>query len=116
MAGTGDRPLALRARADLDIVETIDHYLAESTAAAEGFVEAIEQAFTHIRRAPESGSPRWAHELRIPGLRSWPCGRYPYLVFYMPLPERIEVWRVLHGSRDIPAWLSEDSGPDAPST
>ncbi len=104
----------LRARADLDIVEAIDHYLTESTAAAAGFVDAVEEALTHIRRAPDSGSPRWSHELRIPGLRSWPCGRYPQIVFYMPLPQRVEVWRVLQGSRDIPARLGEDSSPDTP--
>jgi toxin ParE1/3/4 len=32
-------------------------------------------------------------------LRSSPVGSY--LVFYLPLPDGIEVIRVLHGSRDL---------------
>ncbi len=67
-----------------------------------GFVAALEKAYAHIQRAPATGSPRWAHELNIPGLHSWPCSPHPQLVFYLVQPERIEVWRVLHGSRDIP--------------
>jgi toxin ParE1/3/4 len=108
MAGKGHLPLVRRALADLDIDEALDHYLGESIAAAEGFVQALERAFAHIQRAPATGSLRWAHELNIPGLRSWGCTRYPQIVFYMLLPDRIEIWRVLHGKRDIPAWLSDD--------
>jgi toxin ParE1/3/4 len=33
--------------------------------------------------------------------------RYPYLVFYLERPDRIDVWRVLHGERDTPAWMHE---------
>lgn len=35
----------------------------------------------------------------IPGVRSFAFGRY--VVFYEPLPDGIDVVRVLHGSRDI---------------
>lgn len=113
MAARSGLPLVRRARADQDIGEALDHYLGESVAAATGFVNALERAFTHIRRAPATGSPRWAHELNIAGLRSWTCGRYPYLVFYLLLPDRIEIWRVLHAKRDIPAWLGDEieTGP-----
>jgi toxin ParE1/3/4 len=107
-------PLIRRQRADLDIGEPLDHHVGMSASAAEGFVGAVERALAHIQRAPGTGSPRWAHELNIPGLRSWPCGRYPYIVFYMPLSDRIEIWRVLHGRRDIPAWLAEDKLRGAP--
>ncbi len=101
-------PLVRRAQADLDVIDALDHCLTESVSAAEGFVAALEKAYRHIQRAPATGSPRWAHELNIPGLRSWPCSPYPQLVFYMQRPERIEVWRVLHGKRDIPVWLQAD--------
>ena len=39
--------------------------------------------------------------------RFWPLGRYPYLVFYIERDEQIDVWRVLHEKRDIPAWMNE---------
>jgi toxin ParE1/3/4 len=102
-------PIVRRARADLDIHEALNFYITASASAARGFVGALERAFKHIERAPGSGSPRWAYLLDIPGLRSWPCGRYPYLVFYVVHADRIEVWRVLHGARDIPAWLADEA-------
>ena len=108
-------PLARRALADRDVDHALDCYLAESARAAEGFVKALERAYNHIRRAPHSGSPRWAHALDLPGLRAWPLKRYPYLVFYTVLPTRIEVWRVLHSRRDIPAWLAEGESDSPPS-
>ena len=93
--------------------DALDHCLVESSRAAEGVVKALERAYEHIRRAPDSGSPRWAHALDLPGLRVWPLKRYPCLVFYAALPARIEIWRVLHRRRDIPARLAEGeaSGP-----
>jgi len=75
--------------------------------AALGFIEALEQAYAHIGRHPASGSPRYAHELNLPGLRFRPLSRYPHLVFYLERADRIDVWRVLHGQRDIPAWMQE---------
>lgn len=42
-----------------------------------------------------------SREELAPGLRSLAFGRY--VVFYMPLPDGIDVVRVLHGSRDIDA-------------
>jgi toxin ParE1/3/4 len=51
--------------------------------------------------------PRYAHELNLSGLRSWPLTRYPYLVFYVEHPDHVDVWRVLQGQRDITAWMQE---------
>lgn len=100
------KPVIPRALAGQDIEETVGHYLDEgSESAALGFIDALEQAFTHIGRHPATGSPRYAHELDLPGLRSWPLKRYPHVVFYIEHSNHIDVWRVLHGMRDIPAWL-----------
>ena len=54
-----------------------------------------------------AGSPRYAHELNLPGLRFWPLTRFPYLVFYFEHDNYVDVWRVLHQQRDIPAWMNE---------
>lgn len=59
---------------------------------------------------PATGSPRYAHELNLPGLRCWSLARYPYLVFYVEHPDHIDVWRLLHGQRDIPAWMQAQEG------
>lgn len=63
--------------------------------------------YARIGRHPASGSRRYAHELNLPGLRFRPLSRYPHLVFYLERADRIDVWRVLHGQRDIPAWMQE---------
>ncbi len=47
----------------------------------------------------------------MPGLHTWPLKRYPYLVFYRDRGDHIDVWRVLHGRRDIAAWMREWSTP-----
>lgn len=100
--------LRRRRLADADIAGAVDYYLLESPALALRFVDAVEQAFRHIQRHPGTGSTRYAHELNLPGLRSWPLRRFPYLVFYCESPDAIDIWRVLHGQRDIPAWLGAD--------
>ena len=100
------KPVVPRALANRDVDEAIGHYLSEDARqAALGFIEALEQAYVHIGRYPATGSPRHAHELDLPGLRCWPLTGYPHLVFYVERSDHIDVWRVLHGQRDIPAWL-----------
>jgi len=102
------KPVVPRELANRDVDEAIEHYLSEDAAeAALGFIDALERAYTHISRHPSSGSPRYAHELNLPGLRSWSLTRYPYLLFYIEQPDHLDVWRVLHSLRDIPAWMAE---------
>lgn len=102
------KPVIPRELASRDVDEAIDHCLGEGAVkAALDFVEALEKAYTHIARQPASGSPRYAHELNLPGLRSWPLTRFPSLVFYFERDDCVDVWRVLHGQRDIPAWMNE---------
>jgi toxin ParE1/3/4 len=60
-----------------------------------------------MSRHPATGSLRYAHELDLPELRFWPLKRFPYLVFYVDHANHVDVWRILHGERDIPAWLNE---------
>ncbi|MBK1707038.1 type II toxin-antitoxin system RelE/ParE family toxin [Halochromatium glycolicum] len=95
------RRLAIR-----DVDEIIAYYLETSTeAVALGFVDALESAYDRIGFDPAIGSPRYAYELALPGLRSWPLKRYPYWIFYLERDHHIDVWRVLHGSRDLPQWM-----------
>jgi len=103
------KPVRPRAAARQDVLDAIDFYLAEaSERVALDFVDALESAYRHIGRAPSTGSSRPAHELNLPGLRAWPLGRFPYLVFYFEHADRIDVWRLLHTARDIPAWMQSD--------
>ena len=102
------KPVIPREQADRDIDEAIGHYLSENAPeAALGFINALEQAYGHIGRHPESGSSRYAAELNLPGLRFQPLKKYPHLVFYVERSDHIDVWRVLHGQRNLPGWMRE---------
>jgi len=102
------KPVIPREQANQDIDEALAYYLSEGTeAAALGFIDFLEQAYSHIARHPATGSLHYSHELNLPGLRFWPLKHYPYLVFFVEHPTHIDIWRVLHGKRDIPTWLQE---------
>jgi toxin ParE1/3/4 len=104
------RQIVRRALADQDVHAIVDWYLVEAgPSVALGFIDALERAFKQLARQPAMGSPRYGHDLGIPGLRSWPLRSYPHLVFYFEAPDVVEVWRVLHGQRDIPVHLQEDT-------
>ena len=102
------RSIVPRARALRDVDEALAYYLRKGEVqAALGFIDELEKAYGHIAQYPAAGSLRYAWELDVPGLRSWPLQRYPYLVFYREHGDHIDVWRVLHGQRDIAAWMRE---------
>ena len=99
----------LRALAAADIEAAVDHYREEAgPQAALDFIDALEAAISHLRHYPNSGSLRFAFELEIPGLRSWTLQRFPYLIFYVPQDDHMDIWRVLHAQRDIPAHLTAE--------
>lgn len=97
-----------RAIAEQDVDQALQHYLSQcGEKIALGFIEALQNAYSHISYQPASGSPRYAHMLDLPGLRFWQLKNYPYLVFYIEQSDHIDAWRVLYGQRDIPAWMQE---------
>jgi len=73
-------------------------------------IDRVREACRHVAMSVESGSPRYGHELNLPGLRCWPVRSFPYLIFYMTARGRVDVWRALHRERDIPAWMYEGEG------
>lgn len=103
------KPVVLRAAARRDVDEAVAHYQGQGgDDVALGFIDSLEAAIQHIGANPETGSPRFGQELHLAGLRSWALKRYPYLVFYLMGSEHIDVWRILHDRRDIPAWMRKD--------
>ena len=78
--------------------ETWDYIADDSLAAADRWVDRLDEQFRVLATQPMMGRAR--DEL-APGVRSFPFGRY--VVFYVPLDDGIDVVRVLHGARDIDA-------------
>lgn len=96
----------LREVAQCDVEDVVDYYVGEGgEALALRFVDALEHALRQIARHPGAGSPRFGYELHLPGLRACSLRTFPYLIFYVEQEDFVDVWRVLHGHRDVPAWL-----------
>jgi toxin ParE1/3/4 len=103
------KTIVQRSLAHLDVEKAVSYYLeVANSAIALEFVDALEAGYDHIGRNPATGSPRYAHEINLPGLRAWPLTKYPYLIFYVEFDQHIDVWRVLHMAIDIPNWLAPD--------
>jgi toxin ParE1/3/4 len=99
----------LRAVAAGDIQSAVAYYRESSgPSIADDFIDELEAAISHLLRHPLAGSLRYAYELEIPDLRSWSLKRFPYLIFYLADEEHLDIWRVFHAHRDIPAYLSSE--------
>lgn len=92
--------LSAFARADL---EEIHSYIAEDdVATADKLTDELFEKFRLLARNSAPG--RMRHEL-IVNLRSFPHRRYT--IFYFPNDNGIEIYRVLHSSRDIDSLFDE---------
>lgn len=92
-----------RATADTDIENAVDFYLLEADHMVDSFLAALHPALEHIEAYPGTGSPRFAHELNIPNLRTCQITRFPYLLLYIEHDDFVDLLRVMHMGRDIPA-------------
>lgn len=91
MATVVRRPLAA-----LDILDVWDHIADDDMVAADRWVDELDIAFSRLATQPLMGRGR--PEL-APDLRSFPFRRC--VIYYVPLPDGIDVVRVLHSARDI---------------
>lgn len=88
------------AQADMD--DTAEFIAQDNVDAARRFVVAAEASFRYLAEMPTIGPQRAFHHSNLLDLRSWRIrGFENWLVFYRPIPEGIEVIRVLHGARDL---------------
>lgn len=86
-----------------DLEEIHDFIAADNALAALKLLDLFEEKFQIIAQSPEMGRKR---EELAPKLRSFPAGKH--VIFYRCGQKRIEVIRVLHGSRDIEAIFEEE--------
>ena len=85
-----------RPQAEVDILEIWDFIAGDSIAAADKWVDDLDEKMSLWATQPMMGRAR--DEL-APGVRSLAFGRY--VVFFAPLPDGIDIVRVMHGARDI---------------
>jgi toxin ParE1/3/4 len=100
--------LRLRPLAQADIDAIVAYCRDEGGASlATQFADQLEHTLRTLATHSAIGSGRYADLLGIPGLRSWPIRQSAYLIFYVDDAGQIDIWRVLHGRRDISALLGE---------
>jgi toxin ParE1/3/4 len=78
----------------------LEFIAADDEHCADEFVAIIDEKFRVLAERPSIG--RLRNEL-VEGLRSFPIGRY--VIFYLAIPDGIEIVRVLHGARDVDSIL-----------
>lgn len=101
-----------RESARRDVENAVDYDAREGgTQVAINFIDAVQSTFDLIARHPASGSLRYAYELGLSDLRSMTLKAFPYIVFYLEQANYVDVWRILHAGRDIPAWLQDPEVP-----
>src|SRR4051794_27841206 len=106
--------IRLRARARQDLIEIFQRYAREAgVGVARRFRVQADAAFARLAAMPGMGSRYEADNPAFGELRYFPLASHfkSYLVFYRPMPDGIEVARVLHGARDIPSILAEEFEP-----
>jgi toxin ParE1/3/4 len=104
----------IRPAATDDFDDIVDYYLgASGPALTTRFSEALNAAFDLIGRNPGIGSTRLGELGELPGLRAWPVRGFPHLIFYFERADHVDVWRILHGARDLGVVLSDIAEPEA---
>jgi toxin ParE1/3/4 len=102
------KPVLARVAAERDVEQAAEYYSREAgEKVALDFAEALGSAYRTISERPGLGSPRYSHALGMPGLRTRKLTRFPFLIFYVERDDHVDVWRLLHTKRDIPAWLQD---------
>lgn len=103
-----------RPTANRDLVSIFRHLARQAgMRVADRFFAEAEATFARLAGMPGIGAPYRPDEPLYADLRYFPVSRYrDSLVFYRPIPGGIEVYRVLHGARDIDGILKEEFGVD----
>jgi toxin ParE1/3/4 len=92
----------LRPQAEVDVQDIWTFIAEDNMVAADEWVDQLDAKMRLWATQPMMGRAR--DEL-APGIRSLAFGRY--VVFYLALPDGIDVVRVLHGSRDIDSLFAQ---------
>ncbi len=91
-------PVIVRPEAQADLLAARRWYEEQRSGLGEAFVDCVEEVLARIAQMPEF------YEVALRGVRRGKMRRFPYVVYYRVLADRIEVIAVLHGSRNPAVW------------
>jgi toxin ParE1/3/4 len=101
-------PVQKLPQANADLLEIADYIDVDNPEAAQAFLDAAEAAFDFIASMPSVGRAYRVQSAAAQGMRVWRVeGFERYLILYRAVESRIEIVRVLHGSRDIEGLFAE---------
>lgn len=84
-----------------DLAGIVDYYAAIRLDLALRFLDAVEATLAGLLEMPGKGSKCEYSNPRYAGMRLYTVNGFEkYVLYYRPLPDGIELIRVLHGARD----------------
>ena len=102
------KPVRVRPHAGREIDALADFIAQDDLNAALRFLDLLQGLFEMLGEQPGIGSLRFVHLPMLEELRSVPyLGSENHLVFYIDRPAYIDIIRVLHSARDLPAALQQ---------
>lgn len=93
-------PVVLRPEAEQDLISARDWYDRQRVGLGDTFSDQVSALFGRLADMPELFATRWQD------IRACRVRRFPYVVYYRALADRVEVLAVLHTSRDPSTWRS----------
>ena len=101
------KPVVKRSLVEEDVLVQAFYIARDNPEAAERYLDAVEEAFRALGQTPGLGGPY--RNPRLKGLRRLILqGFSNHLIFYLDLPEHIDILRVLHAARDLQTILDEE--------
>ena len=94
--------------AETNIIDIASYIAEDNPDAAEQFLTFTEETFDFLASMPFTGRIAPFRSHRGQNVRVWRVNNFERcLIFYRPLPDGIEIIRVLHTARDIEAILDK---------
>lgn len=91
-------PVIWRPEAEADLLAALDWYEGQRLGLGEEFADAVETMVARIEATPE------LYAIALESVRRGKLRRFPYLIYYRVLLDKIEVLAVLHSSRNPLLW------------
>jgi plasmid stabilization system protein ParE len=91
-------PIVIRPEAQSDLLATRDWYDQQRLGLGDEFSAAVAVNIERLAAMPRLCQVLW-EDVRASRLR-----KFPYIIYYRALSDRVEVLAVLHGSRNSSAW------------
>ncbi len=105
------RAVSFRPKALQDIRDIVRYIAVDNSRASHTFEAELEYTVSLLVGVPEMGALRSFGNSALAGIRLWPIkGFEKYLLVYRVSRETLDVIRVVHGARNLPALFRRNRG------